>query len=91
MRVVVWLIVLGLAVAHQDVWFWEDDRLVFGFIPVALAYHAGISIAASVTWFLATKHAWPRDRFAEPEPVLKPPVPRAMGRDGADEFEGAPA
>ncbi|MEM1060973.1 MAG: hypothetical protein AAGJ97_01460 [Planctomycetota bacterium] len=90
MRFVVWLIVLGLAVAHQDVWNWEDKTLVFGFVPVTLAYHAGISASAAVTWFLATKFAWPRDPFAEPEADLKPPVPRAMGRPKADEFEGAP-
>jgi hypothetical protein len=30
-------IVLGLA--HQDLWFWRDSTLVFGFLPVGLAYH----------------------------------------------------
>lgn len=53
------LIVIALLVLHQDNWFWTDGRLVFGFMPVALFYHACISIAAACTWFLATKVAWP--------------------------------
>ncbi|NND96869.1 MAG: DUF3311 domain-containing protein [Pirellulaceae bacterium] len=60
MNYFVWGLVLLLVVLHQDVWNWNDPRLVFGFIPVTLAYHAGISVAASVVWFLATKFAWPR-------------------------------
>jgi hypothetical protein len=59
MKLVVWGLVLLLAVIHQDVWFWNDDRLVFGFLPITLAYHASISIAASIVWFLAINFAWP--------------------------------
>lgn len=59
MKTVVWGLVLLLVVIHQDVWFWNDDRLVFGFLPITLAYHAAISIAASITWFLAVQFAWP--------------------------------
>ncbi len=60
MRYLVGILLLLLLVLHQDNWFWEDDTLVFGFIPIGLFYHACISVAASVTWFLATKFAWPR-------------------------------
>ncbi|MEN1679018.1 MAG: DUF3311 domain-containing protein [Planctomycetota bacterium] len=59
MATVVWALVVLLMVVHQDFWFWENDYLVFGFMPIGLFYHACISIAASVTWFLATKHCWP--------------------------------
>lgn len=52
-------IVLLLLILHQDNWFWTDDRLIFGFLPIGLFWHACISIAASITWFLATKIAWP--------------------------------
>lgn len=51
--------VVVLLVLHQDNWNWTDGTLVFGFIPKALAYHATISIAASIVWFLATVVAWP--------------------------------
>ena len=56
---VVWALVILLLILHQDNWFWDNDTLVMGFIPIGLFYHACISIAASVTWFLATKFAWP--------------------------------
>ena len=59
MQKVVWGLVLLLLILHQDVWFWKSDTLVFGFLPIGLFFHACISIAASVTWFLATKHCWP--------------------------------
>lgn len=52
-------LVVLLIILHQDIWFWSDRYLVFGFIPIGLAYHAGISIAAAFVWFLATQFAWP--------------------------------
>lgn len=61
MKAVVWGLVLLLVVIHQDLWFWNDDRLVFGFMPITLAYHAGISLAAGIVWFLAINFAWPDD------------------------------
>lgn len=61
MRKLVWALVLLLVVIHQDNWFWDDDYLVFGFMPIGLFYHACISIAASVVWFLATRFCWDED------------------------------
>ncbi len=61
-----WIIaalVLLLLILHQDNWFWTDGTLVFGFMPVGLFWHACLSLAASLTWFLTTKIAWP----VEPE------------------------
>jgi hypothetical protein len=59
MRYFVWGLVLLLVILHQDNWFWNDERLAFGFLPTALAYHAGISVGAGITWYLATVFAWP--------------------------------
>jgi len=61
MKYTIWGLVLLLILIHQDFWFWDDSRLVFGFMPIGLVYHAGISIAASLTWLLATVYAWPED------------------------------
>ncbi|MCA9262877.1 MAG: DUF3311 domain-containing protein [Planctomycetales bacterium] len=61
MKYVVWFLVLLLIVLHQDNWLWTDDRAVFGFIPIGLFYHACISVAASVTWLIATRFAWPQE------------------------------
>ena len=62
MHQVVWGLVLLLLVLHQDVWFWEDTTLVLGFLPVGLFFHACLSVAASVTWFLATQALLARGR-----------------------------
>ncbi len=59
MQKFVWALVVLLVILHQDLWFWDDSRLVFGFMPVGLFYHACLSAAASVTWLLAIKHCWP--------------------------------
>ena len=59
--VIICLLVVLLLILHQDNWFWEDNTLVFGFIPVGLFWHACISIGASLTWALATVIAWPTD------------------------------
>jgi hypothetical protein len=48
-----------LAVLHQDVWNWDNANLVFGFLPVGLAYHAAYSIVAAIFWTLVMKIAWP--------------------------------
>ena len=46
---------------HQDYWNWTDSRLVFGFLPVGLAYHALFSIAAALLGAYAIRVAWPKD------------------------------
>ena len=59
MKTFVWGLVLLLIVLHQDVWFWEDGTLLFGFLPIGIGYHVCISLAAAFTWWLATRYAWP--------------------------------
>lgn len=61
MKLAVWILILALVLLHQDFWYWTDETLVFGFMPVGLAYHVGLSLAASFAWLLATKYAWPLD------------------------------
>ena len=50
-----------LLIFHQDNWYWNDATLVWGFMPVGLLYHAGISLAAAFVWFLATIFLWPKE------------------------------
>ncbi len=59
MKNFVWILVVLLIILHQDFWFWTDDTLVLGFCPIGLAFHIFLSIAACLTWWLATKFAWP--------------------------------
>jgi len=52
--------VAALFLLHQDFWFWRTARpLVFGFLPVGLAYHAGYCVAAALLMWLLTSAAWP--------------------------------
>ncbi len=56
---VILVLALVLFVLHQDLWWWDDPTLVFGFLPLGLAYHALYSILAACLWALACKIAWP--------------------------------
>ena len=58
-RKLVWTSVILLAILHHDFWFWDDRRLVLGFMPIGLFYHAMFSIVAACLWALAVKFAWP--------------------------------
>ena len=58
-KAIIAALVVVLLVVHQDNWLWDDQTLVLGFMPIGLLFHAGISVAAGATWFLATKIAWP--------------------------------
>jgi len=64
-RRVVWGLVVALAALHHDFWFWSDPTLLFGAVPVTLAWHGGLSIAASGVWWLVTRYAWPEDTSSE--------------------------
>lgn len=50
---------VALFVLHHDFWNWDNPALVFGVIPVGLAYHAGYSVAAGLLWYLVCRFAWP--------------------------------
>lgn len=58
-RRLVWLAFGALFVLHHDFWLWNDRSLVWGFLPVGLAYHAAFSIAAGMLWAAASRFAWP--------------------------------
>lgn len=54
------LVVSLLYVLHQDFWFWREARpLVFGFLPVGLAYHGAFTLAASLLMVVLVRVAWP--------------------------------
>ena len=62
MKNTVYVLIVLLTIVHQDFWWWESSTpLVLGFIPISLAYHACISMAAAVLWALAIKYCWPAD------------------------------
>ena len=56
-----WLVAIALAyLLHQDVWLWRQARpLVFGFLPVGLAYHGLYCLGVAVLMWTLTRVAWP--------------------------------
>ena len=73
------LLILAVYLLHQDYWNWRTAQpLVFGFLPIGLAYHAGYSILAAITMALLVKFAWPKHlENIQPEPNTPPPEPNA--------------
>jgi hypothetical protein len=62
------LVVIGL---HQDLWNWTNKTLVFGFVPIGLAYHAFYSILAACTMALFVHFLWPKE-LEEEDAVTTP-------------------
>ncbi|MFN3651082.1 MAG: DUF3311 domain-containing protein [Armatimonadota bacterium] len=59
-----WLLgflVLGVILLHQDTWLWTDKTLVFGFLPIGLAYHFAYCLLASALMWVLVRFAWPRE------------------------------
>jgi hypothetical protein len=79
-----WLLT-SLAIAvyllHQDYWNWKKiEPLLFGFLPIGLAYHAAYSLVAAGLMALLVRFAWPREldeleQDAPRRPADAPPVP----------------
>ena len=62
------VVILGVYVLHQDVWFWQAVRpLVFGFLPVGLAYHAAYCMLVAILMSVLTVVAWPAHLDRDPE------------------------
>jgi hypothetical protein len=48
-------------VLHQDFWNWKEAYpLVFGFLPIGLAYQAGYSILAAAMMAVLVWAIWPK-------------------------------
>lgn len=60
MKALVYTLIVLLMIAHQDFWWWNDsETLIAGFVPVGLFYHAMVSLAAGMLWWMAVKYCWP--------------------------------
>ena len=55
------LLVFAVYLLHQDFWDWKRATpLIFGFLPVGLAYHAAYSVLAALTMAVLVRFAWPK-------------------------------
>lgn len=59
MKIFISSLFLVLLVLHQDFWWWGNDMLVFGILPIGLAFHALFSIACAGLGGLAISTIWP--------------------------------
>lgn len=66
-RTLFWIALVALMILHHDWWFWSDPTLLFGFLPIGLAYHALISLAAGALWAVAVFYAMPEVFQADAE------------------------
>jgi len=56
------LMIAAVYLLHQDSWNWKKaEPLVFGFLPIGLAYQVGYSILAAVMMAVLVKFAWPSE------------------------------
>ena len=54
------LLIAALYALHQDFWFWRSTRpLVFGFLPIGLAYHAFYTVGVSLLMLYLVRRHWP--------------------------------
>jgi hypothetical protein len=66
-------LVAAIYVLHQDFWNWKQAYpLVFGFLPIGLAYQAGYSILAAVMMAVLVRTVWPK-HLESVEPEVKGP------------------
>jgi hypothetical protein len=64
-------LVTAVYVLHQDFWNWKSiEPLLFGFLPVGLAYHVGYSIVAALMMAVLVRFAWPAhlEKYEAQEP-----------------------
>lgn len=52
------LALAALAAAFENFWMWPDDSLVLG-LPVNLAYHVGLCVAATLVLGAVVRWGWP--------------------------------
>ncbi len=68
-RWAIYAALLILYLLHNDLWLWNDARLILG-LPVGLLYHVIFCLVTSAVLAIAVKWAWPTfeeppDRYAD--------------------------
>jgi hypothetical protein len=66
-------LVAAIYILHQDFWNWKQaEPLIFGFLPIGLAYQAGYSILAAAMMAVLVRTVWPK-HLEEVEPETRDP------------------
>ena len=56
-----WTLYVGLValfLLHNDLWLWDNPKMVAG-LPIGLLYHIGFCVAAAILMVLTINYAWP--------------------------------
>jgi hypothetical protein len=65
-KFLLFILIVAVYVAHQDIWNWTKSApMLFGFLPIGLAYHAGYSIVCAILMAVLVKFAWPKHLESE--------------------------
>jgi hypothetical protein len=56
-----WVLFWVLFLLHHDFWWWSDPTVLFGFLPIGMAWHVGFSVATAMFWLMALRYAWPSE------------------------------
>ena len=74
------LLVLGVYALHQDFWNWRQAYpLIFGCLPIGLAYQAFYSVVAALLMALLVRFAWPKHLEAVEKTA---PKEKSTGEEG---------
>ena len=78
------LLVIAVYLLHQDFWNWKKtEPLVFGFLPIGLAYHAAYSVLAALMMWLLVRFVWPQELGDLERDVARPPADAQSPPSGA--------
>jgi hypothetical protein len=68
-KLILFILITLVYVAHQDYWNWKTATpLVFGFLPIGLAYQAGYAVLCAILMAVLVKTAWPKHLETEEAP-----------------------
>jgi hypothetical protein len=59
-RIVLFAALAALYLLHNDLWLWEESRLVLG-LPAGLTYHVAYCLTAAAALAALVRWAWPED------------------------------
>jgi hypothetical protein len=59
-KILLYIALFILYLLHNDLWNWNDSRLIFG-IPIGLLYHIIYCIVSTLMMIALVKYAWPQN------------------------------
>jgi hypothetical protein len=66
LRRLLYVALFAIFLLHNDLWWWNDARRVFG-MPIGLTYHIGLCLAAALILAVLARQIWPPEKDVEAE------------------------